>query len=389
MDIGVGAFIVASASTSSFARHKHTCTSCSIYEITITKLINYIRISNLLNLLVSNQRNAVVLLLGVGRMVVLRMINYHEHNSEYGTHWNFFVTLFCVWCIADVIKAFVPSSIIPFFAVFLTSIHQYLLSYTDLTSYIFNAPRNDFFSHNREGIYSLFGYVSLYLAAEWYSKSIFFSCLVCGHQGHQGHPGHRGGDLHLPASPTLGASSNNSNGKEVWVKDMDIARDHKNANTLCNCTVDGAVPPKHWNRLVRLLLLDKVSLVTRYLFMSCVVTYLLWYTLDANVQSASRRLANVTYIVFVAFSSLCFLFISQVVEDLTCAAANQVIPIPKIVLGMCDYQMHVFMAANLFTGIVNMTINTIHANSEMALVILVVYVAFICKVSTMLIERKK
>ena len=107
-------------------------------------------------------------------MIILKLFNYQEHISEYGTHWNFFVTLFFTWLVADVIHYSCPRIIIPYLSILILIIYQYMLSTTELTNYIFNANRNNFFSSNREGILSLFGCIPLYLLSEVFSYYYFF-----------------------------------------------------------------------------------------------------------------------------------------------------------------------------------------------------------------------
>ena len=121
-----------------------------------------------------NLTKFLVLILGVIRMVLLKFLDYQEHTSEYGTHWNFFVTLFFTWLVADVVHYSCPRIIISYLSIATLVIYQYMLSTTDLTNYIFNANRDNFFSSNREGILSLFGCIPMYLLTEVFSYSYFF-----------------------------------------------------------------------------------------------------------------------------------------------------------------------------------------------------------------------
>ncbi|ESN94828.1 hypothetical protein HELRODRAFT_180178 [Helobdella robusta] len=74
MDVGVGSFIVSNAIVSREARG-------------VTKRLGLRR---LLKTVLSTWP---LILLGMGRLLTLKSINYHEVVSEYGVHWNFFFTL--------------------------------------------------------------------------------------------------------------------------------------------------------------------------------------------------------------------------------------------------------------------------------------------------------
>ncbi|CAG2110517.1 unnamed protein product, partial [Medioppia subpectinata] len=76
-----------------------------------------------------------LIVLGFQRLIAVKSLEYHEHVTEYGVHWNFFFTLglskICLNC--------------------------------GLSEFIQNDNRNGLFAANKEGILSLFGYISLYL----------------------------------------------------------------------------------------------------------------------------------------------------------------------------------------------------------------------------------
>ena len=96
--------------------------------------------------------------------------------SEYGVHWNFFVTLFLIWKITDFLHRYVFRNFLPPLSIFILLLYQFFLSKSDLTDFIFAANRNNFLYANREGILSLFGYVPMYLLVESISHYLFFHC---------------------------------------------------------------------------------------------------------------------------------------------------------------------------------------------------------------------
>uniref|UniRef100_A0A1E1W172 Phosphatidylinositol-glycan biosynthesis class W protein n=1 Tax=Pectinophora gossypiella TaxID=13191 RepID=A0A1E1W172_PECGO len=141
MDTGVGLFVIISGLV-----HK---------DLKTEKLKNIIK---------SNTKFISVLVtLGVARFWTVKALEYQEHVTEYGVHWNFFFTLAVCKLTSTIILYFTDKALLCSLVTILT--HEFLL-YNGLQSWVFsNAPRTDLISANREGIASCLGYTTLYLFA--------------------------------------------------------------------------------------------------------------------------------------------------------------------------------------------------------------------------------
>lgn len=145
MDTGVGLFVFCNA-------------------IVPSKISKY----GLVKSLEQNAKSCIVLLmLGYARMMVLKGIDYHEHVTEYGIHWNFFITL--------AITKIVGISILYIFkekTAWLSGIVLMLMYEISLTcglkDWVFGSVgRDTFLTANREGIVSCLGYVNLFLVSSY------------------------------------------------------------------------------------------------------------------------------------------------------------------------------------------------------------------------------
>lgn len=108
-------------------------------------------------------------LLGIARFIIVNEIDYQQHISEYGVHWNFFLTLAFTKIFGTIILSLLPKiEYSKYVAIILLLIHETLLQ-IGLEDYVINldesAKRNTFINANREGICSLLGYTSLYIAS--------------------------------------------------------------------------------------------------------------------------------------------------------------------------------------------------------------------------------
>ncbi|VDN06592.1 unnamed protein product [Thelazia callipaeda] len=106
---------------------------------------------------------AVLLCLGFGRTLILHLLKYPQQIVEYGVHWNFFITLACLRTVVQLLGRRFHL----LFGLVIISVYQYLLSEKDLQKWLLSesAPRDNLVAMNREGIFSLFGYLSLYYFA--------------------------------------------------------------------------------------------------------------------------------------------------------------------------------------------------------------------------------
>ncbi|KAI1809576.1 GWT1-domain-containing protein [Poronia punctata] len=108
-----------------------------------------------------------LLAMGVVRLVSVKGLDYAEHVTEYGVHWNFFFTLGFLPPFIAVFQSLhksIPS--IAALAIMIGVSYQYVLESSPLKAFILTAPRTDLLSMNREGICSLVGYLAIYLAGQ-------------------------------------------------------------------------------------------------------------------------------------------------------------------------------------------------------------------------------
>ncbi|XP_017268029.1 phosphatidylinositol-glycan biosynthesis class W protein [Kryptolebias marmoratus] len=147
MDFGVGGFVFANALVCPEARRRNVSGSKMSH---ITKQILSVW---------------PLLALGMGRLVSVKMTGYHEHVTEYGVHWNFFFTLAIVRVLASALLTVLPARHLWVFALLISGFYQFLLETSELKAFILHNDdrEKDFVHANKEGIFSLAGYVAIYL----------------------------------------------------------------------------------------------------------------------------------------------------------------------------------------------------------------------------------
>eukprot|EP00811_Abedinium_folium_P005910 NODE_15439_length_1050_cov_3.656555.p1 GENE.NODE_15439_length_1050_cov_3.656555~~NODE_15439_length_1050_cov_3.656555.p1 ORF type:complete len:292 (-),score=89.60 NODE_15439_length_1050_cov_3.656555:174-965(-) len=101
-----------------------------------------------------------VLVLALVRLVVHRAADLHTPTSEYGVHWNFFMTVLVVAILATAADLGPRASGVV--GALLLLGHQAFLDHFGGADYILNAERVDIFSANREGILSCSGYLGIH-----------------------------------------------------------------------------------------------------------------------------------------------------------------------------------------------------------------------------------
>ncbi|TGZ85529.1 GPI-anchored wall transfer protein 1 [Ascodesmis nigricans] len=118
-------------------------------------------------------RSAIPLLvLGFVRLAMVKGVDYAEHVTEYGVHWNFFFTLGLIGPFVALLQTISSSTkgrpMILYTCLSLTVgiVYQIVLNTTGLQEYILVGDRHKYgiFGMNKEGFSSFFGYLSIFLA---------------------------------------------------------------------------------------------------------------------------------------------------------------------------------------------------------------------------------
>ncbi|KAL9618459.1 MAG: hypothetical protein Q9160_006837 [Pyrenula sp. 1 TL-2023] len=155
MDLGVGSFVFSAGvvSARSLLKSKSKSNSDPQQSHTSSSLLRHLPPSLLHSL--------PLLLLGVIRLLSVKGVDYAEHVTEYGVHWNFFFTLAFLGPFVelfDALTSYIPMMSYELLALILSVSYQILLDSTPLTRYILLSPRGpDLLSKNREGVFSFAG----------------------------------------------------------------------------------------------------------------------------------------------------------------------------------------------------------------------------------------
>ncbi|KAJ4375553.1 Glucosaminyl phosphatidylinositol (GlcN-PI) nositol acylation protein [Didymella sp. IMI 355093] len=282
--------------------------------------------------LVTSCRHAIPLLvLGTIRFISVKGLDYAEHVSEYGVHWNFFFTLGFLPPFAALLQS--AFDLVPSYAVLscvLAGLYELALDYTSLGAFILIAPRTDLLSKNREGVFSFIGYLAIFLAGQ-------------------------------------------SLGSTALLRQQPLPKDASTIAKLRQTT------------LGRLALTSAMWTTLFYLSTS-------YYGLGLSV---SRRLANLPYFLWVSSFNSYQITIVCAIETVLfpnlykAASKEEEVRRTRDATSTVLYAFNrnglaVFLVANLLTGLVNMTMPTLHMGVLQSMAVLVTYIATVAGIAVFL-----
>lgn len=273
-----------------------------------------------------------LLVLGFIRLYSVKDLDYAEHVTEYGVHWNFFFTSALLPLFVAPLQS--VSAVVPYtglVSILVSGLYQTLLEFTRLKAYILTAPRTDLLSQNREGLFSFWGYLAIF----WAGQALGFDVLSRN------------------ASQTLTTKSGLQQRKRLLIR---LAA---------------------WSAL--------------WAFLFYVVTS---YKIGFAFQ-VSRRLANQPYVLWVSAFNCAQITVFCLVETLffpgVYMAADRTLErrecenaTSRVLKGFNRNGLAIFLVANLLTGLVNMTLDTLSTSQISAMVVLVGYAALLTGVAVAL-----
>ncbi|KAJ7102724.1 GWT1-domain-containing protein [Mycena epipterygia] len=280
-----------------------------------------------------------IIALGVIRVLLVKGTEYPEHETEYGTHWNFFITLALLPVFQVLLHPLirvVPTSLL---GIGVGLLQQLALSILGLKDYVRTAPRIDLISANKEGIASFAGYLSIHLLG----LSI--------------------GTLLLPPSPGFFRRL-----RQQRSTPAELSAPRDNAKTATELASYAIV----WWALLGLAHLLRVD------------------------EGVSRQTANLPYALWIAAFNTSFVLgylvldmaffpaptISKTRASSTSAArAYAPPPAPALLEAINTNALALFLLANVGTGVVNLSMRTMYASAPASMGVLALYALAVCAVA--------
>ena len=288
-------------------------------------------------------RNSLPLMaLGFIRLYSVKGLDYAEHVSEYGVHWNFFFTLAAIPPLVALLRPLIKLT--RSFAIIgygVSIVQQTFYTYSGVVLWAVTAPRVDWLSMNREGLVSLPGYLAIFL-------------------------------------------SGYGIGTDILQRDQSSLEPQTEQDQWIAATLGGEEKLEEMRsqqRRIAIIALAKWSLIW------CVIYYFTTGFYGPRLV-VSRRLGNMAYVVWVnafncvqillfcAVESLLFgdLYIARTkaVEKQRIARATS-----KVMHAFNRNGLAVFLVANLLTGAIGLSVRTIDMDDLSAMAILITYLGIL------------
>jgi phosphatidylinositol glycan class W len=274
----------------------------------------------------------------MARIIATSAVDYQHHAGEYGVHWNFFMTLAGLRILHSAFyyylstavssssslhrrhyRAIFPSLVI---GIATLTVYQYILSKYKLIEYIHSDDRDvsSIISANKEGIFSLIGYWSLHLLG-----------IAIG--------------TFIQTTTDDDDDSNNRNSNSRITRQITTAKQRR-----------------------------VVKIDEKRLWMVDVVLWIVYACISTWIQPVSRRACNTAYVVWMlALNVLCLGGFITVERKSNTSNGGSV-----LLQAICGGLLPVFLVANVLTGVVNMSSDTLSAEKSTAVAVVMVYMALVC-----------
>ncbi|KAF8079042.1 GWT1-domain-containing protein [Lyophyllum atratum] len=142
MDLGVGSFVFSQGLVSA---------------IPLLKDPSYLSAPAIPKILSVTRKTLPIILIGLVRVLLVKGTEYPEHESEYGTHWNFFITLALLPILQVILHPVIMRVPLALLGISVAVAQQITLSFLGVHDFVLNAPRTGLISANKEGLASLPG----------------------------------------------------------------------------------------------------------------------------------------------------------------------------------------------------------------------------------------
>lgn len=318
MDLGVGSFVF-SMGLVSYRFHILSEMSSSRNSVPFWKY--YLRLIK-----VNTVKALPILLLGVSRLVIVKSLDYQEHTTEYGLHWNFFVTLGLMpifLAILEPVLMKVPRIVVGFAVAFL---YEFLLHEGGIQYFILRTDNrmDNLLTMNKEGFFSFIGYFSIFLFGQSFAPFV------------------------LPDFKTP-------------------------------CNIFGYYSPESFKRKNFLAVTTEQGL----LIFTAVLHLLFWICNESFLfDSISRRLVNLPYILWTVSMNSYLLLGYNLIEKFTRPQQLE----GTIIEATNKNGLACFLLGNVLTGLVNVSLDTLACSSLTTLGILSVY-GFLCCVTPFILDK--